>query len=414
MKTPEDLYHERKNRVWLAIQLQEPDRIPFLPFQHFFPAKYAGITNEEAMHDYDKLASAWKKAILDFEPDMYSNPFFNIALGNLLEILDFKQLKWPGQSLPPTSPYQFVEKEYMHVEEYDDFLFDPTDYIQRVFLPRTYGALEPLKILPSTPSLLYTRFFPGTGILRHPGVAKAVKSLLNASVEAERMLAKATAFVEEMKSLGFPTQFGAVAFSPFDYFGDVLRGTRGVLLDMYRHPDKLLEALDKMTVYTIRGILSQVKATGESIVYIPLHKCIDSFMSLDHFKAFYWPSLKKVMLALIENGLTPCPFWEGKCDSRLETIKDIPKGKAVYMFEQTDIVKAKQVLGDTVCIRGNVPASMLCAASQKEITDYCRMLFAKVGKGGGFILDGGTGIPDEARPENVRAMADAVSKYGWY
>ena len=84
------------------------------------------------------------------------------------------------------------------------------------------------------------------------------------------------------------------------------------------------------------------------------------------------------------------------------------------MFEQTDLVRAKKVLGDTVCIRGNVPASMLCTATTQEITDYCRMLFAKVGKGGGFILDGGTGIPDEAKPENVRAMADAVKKYGWY
>ena len=120
------------------------------------------------------------------------------------------------------------------------------------------------------------------------------------------------------------------------------------------------------------------------------------------------------MLALIENGLTPCPFWEGKCESRLETIRDIPRGKAIYMFEQTDLVRAKEILGDTVCIRGNVPASMLCTASPRDITDYCRMLIDKVGKGGGFILDGGTGIPDEARFENVRAMADAVKQYGWY
>jgi hypothetical protein len=388
MKTPEEIYNERKNRVWRAIQLKEPDRVPFLPFQHFFPAKYAGITNEEAMHNYDKLASAWQMAIIDFEPDMYSNPFFNIALGPLLGILDFKLLIWPGQVLPPTSPYQFIEKEYMLAEEYDDFLFDPTDYIQRVYLPRTYGALEPLTLLPSTPSLLYTRFLPSTGILRHPEVAMAVQSLLKASEEAEKMLAKSRAFVQEMKSLGFPTQFGAIAFSPFDYFGDVLRGTRGVMLDMYRHPDKLLAALDKMTVYVIRGVLGQVKATGESIVYIPLHKCIDGFMSSDHFNTFYWPSLRKVMLSLIENGLTPCPFWEGKCDSRLETIKDIPKGKAVYMFEQTDLVRAKQILGDTVCIRGNVPASMLCTATPQEITDYCRTLFAKVGKGGDLSSTG--------------------------
>jgi len=39
------------------------------------------------------------------------------------------------------------------------------------------------------------------------------------------------------------------------------------------------------------------------------------------------------------------------------------------------------------------------------------MLITKVGKGGGFILDGAASIPDEARTENVLAMARSVRKY---
>jgi hypothetical protein len=38
-------------------------------------------------------------------------------------------------------------------------------------------------------------------------------------------------------------------------------------------------------------------------------------------------------------------------------------------------------------------------------------LIEKVGKGGGFILDGAASIPDEAKPENVLAMARSVRKY---
>ena len=34
-----------------------------------------------------------------------------------------------------------------------------------------------------------------------------------------------------------------------------------------------------------------------------------------------------------------------------------------------------------------------------------------VGRGGGFILDGAIGIPDEALLENVVAMAESVKKY---
>ena len=47
-----------------------------------------------------------------------------------------------------------------------------------------------------------------------------------------------------------------------------------------------------------------------------------------------------------------------------------------------------------------------------NVKEYCKKLIDVVGKGGGFILDGGIGIPDEAGPENVQAMADIVKTYG--
>jgi uroporphyrinogen-III decarboxylase len=120
------------------------------------------------------------------------------------------------------------------------------------------------------------------------------------------------------------------------------------------------------------------------------------------------------MLTLINEGLTPCPLWEGNCTSRLEIIGDIPPGKAVYWFEQTDIFKAKEILGDTVCIRGNVPASLLIAGSPQQVQDYCKKLIDIVGKDGGFIMDGATGIPDEAKPENVAALEEITKDYGKY
>ena len=411
-KTPEDLYKERAQRIKDSIALKEPDRVPFLPFYHFFPAKYAGISNRDMMYDFDKLAMACKKVTLAFEPDMYNNPFTNMALGKLMDILDFKQFQWPGGALPPNKPYQFVEKDYMKAEEYDDFIFDPTNYLQRVLFPRICGALESFRLLPPTPTLYYFRILMGTAIFTHPDIAKSIDALLEAAREAKRMLVKMGSFKHEMQELGYPSQFGGVCYAPFDYIGDLLRGTRGVMMDMFRRPDKLFEAMDKLMPYIVEGAISLAKNSGNKIIFIPLHKCLDGFMSPEHFKTFYWPSLKKVMLDLIDAGIVPSPFWEGRCDTRLEIIKDIPKGKAIYMFEQTDIFKAKEILGGTVCIRGNVPASMLCSGTPQEVMDYCKKLIEVVGKGGGFILDGAIGIPDEAKPENVKAMADAVRLYG--
>ena len=119
------------------------------------------------------------------------------------------------------------------------------------------------------------------------------------------------------------------------------------------------------------------------------------------------------MVALIDRGLTPCPLWEGDCTSRLEIIKDIPEGKAIYAFEATDIFKAKQVLGDRVCIRGNVPLSLLATGRPEDVKAYCKRLIDVVGKDGGYIMDASTSL-DDARPENVKAMFDFAREYGVY
>ena len=217
-----------------------------------------------------------------------------------------------------------------------------------------------------------------------------------------------------MKVGGMAPAAGATAYAPFDYIGDAFRGTRGIMLDMYRIPEKLLALMDKVAEIIIRGAISSTKRTGVSIVLMPIHKGLDTFMSPDQFNTFFWPPLNKIILTLIDEKLTPCVFWEGDCTSRLEVIKDIPEGKAIYYFENTNIFEAKKILGEVVCIRGNVPASLLCTGRPRDVKEYCKKLIKIVAKDGGFILDGSAGIPDEAKAENVMAMSDAVKLYGTY
>lgn len=413
-KTPEELFEERNKRVEDAIQLKQPDRVPLLLFFTFFPAKYAGISCEEAMYNYDKLAEVSQKAIVDFDLDGYMNPFGIVAVGPLMEILGDRRFKWPGHGVAPYSTYQFVEGELMKADEYDEFITDTTDYVMRKYLPRALGALEPLRLMPYIPGQYYLRLLTSTAVFGIPEVAKALETLVKAGTEALKMLAKAAAFTKKMAGLGFPSHFGSVAYAPFDYIGDFYRGTKGIMLDMYRQPDKLLEAMEKITPAIVQAAVDASKKTGINKAFIPLHKGLDGFMSLDQFKTFFWPTLKKTMLALIDNGIVPCALWEGDCTSRLEIIKDIPPGKAVYWFERTDIFKAKKILGDRVCIRGNVPAPLLCTGTPQQVQEYCKKLIDIVGKGGGFIMDGAIGIPDEAKPGNVKAIVDCTKKYGMY
>ncbi len=76
--------------------------------------------------------------------------------------------------------------------------------------------------------------------------------------------------------------------------------------------------------------------------------------------------------------------------------------------------QSKGGLGGRLCIRGNVPASLLCTGNPQGVRDCRQRLIDVVGKGGGFIMDGGVGIPDEAKPENVKAMVNFTKEYGVY
>jgi uroporphyrinogen-III decarboxylase len=85
----------------------------------------------------------------------------------------------------------------------------------------------------------------------------------------------------------------------------------------------------------------------------------------------------------------------------------------MWHFDQTDMARAKKILGGTACIAGNVPASLLRTGTPRAVKEYCRKLIEVCGKGGGFILTGGASI-DKGNPDNLRAMMEATEEYGVY
>ena len=173
-----------------------------------------------------------------------------------------------------------------------------------------------------------------------------------------------------------------------------------------------IEAMEKAVPLLI-DMGRRARKSGSPFVSMPLHKGPDGFMSLEQYKTFYWPTLRKVMVGLIDEGLVPMPFFEGDNTSRLEVIKDIPRGKAVYRFERVDIYKAKEILGDTVCFRGNVPISLISTGTTEEVEAYVKELIDVVGKDGGLMVDFGS-IVDEGKHENVKAMIEYTKAYGRY
>jgi uroporphyrinogen-III decarboxylase len=298
--------------------------------------------------------------------------------------------------------------------EYDEYLQDPTGYLLHKFMPRTATAFEPLAKLPDFPAVNYLTMLNGLDAFADPDVRKGLQSLMDAGEEIQILKAELMRFVGSMAELGYPLLAGTATFTPFDVLTDFMRGAKGGMLDMYRNKEKLLRAMDMLFDFLIREVIRTAKMTPSKVVFIPLHWGLDGFMSPKQFEEFYWPGCQRLFLALIDAGLTPCPLWEGDCTTRLDIIKDVPPGKCIYFFERTDLFKAKEILGDTVCIRGGMPVSTLIQGSVEDVKDQCKRMIDVVGDGGGFIMDSGVGLPDEAKPENVRAMFEVTREYGTY
>ncbi|MFC1872813.1 uroporphyrinogen decarboxylase family protein [Chloroflexota bacterium] len=413
-KTPAEMLAERTRRLDDVIALKVPDRVPFIVSFQFFPAYYAEYTVREVMYDYEKALTAWKKIQIDLEPDAYDSPWAIKTIGPTLELLDYRQMKWPGHGLGDNDLYQFMDDEQMPADEYDDFLFDPSGYMLRCFLPRVSGAFAPLKDLPPLTWFYYTKIAGATAAFGQPEIKKAVETLIAAGAEEQKKLRFAKRYHQEMQELGFPAFSASMAYAPYDYLGNLMRGAMGIMLDMYRLPDKLLEALDKLLKIVAEEAIYHCKTSGINRVFMPLHKGADGFMSASQFNKFYWPTLKKLMLKFIDDGITPCPFFEGAFDTRLEIIGDIPRGKAIYWFSHTDIAEAKEVLGDTVCLRGGVPSSLLSIGTPDDVKVHCKKLIDTVGKNGGFIMDADAAIAQPVKTENLFAMAEFTRSYGVY
>jgi uroporphyrinogen-III decarboxylase len=404
-------YKVRVTRLADTLLRKKTDRVPVtLPVDNF-PALYTNMTVHKVMYDYEALYRAWKKFLDDFDMDAVVSPGV-VYPGKVFDIVDYKLYAWPGHGLPENAAgHQFVEGEYMKADEYDALLEDPSDYTTRVFLPRAMGALEPFRKLPPLTSLLGKpqMLLMAAG---QPDVQAAFQSLADAGREMAQYQQVVMKFGREAKAAGFPSIPGSVAMAPFDTLSDALRGTKGIILDMYRKPDMVLKAVDIIADFAAKNAIESTNAMNGVMVTFPLHKGDDTFMSDTQFNKFYWPSLKKVILALINEGIMVSLFAEGKYNKRLGLVKDLPPGWILWHFDQTDMKQAKKVLDDQ-CLAGNVPSSLMCTGTPEAVKDCCRELIGICGKDGGYILTGGAGAA-QVKAENLRAMMAAAKEYGKY
>ena len=412
-QTAEQQIAEKEKRIMDAIRMRIPDRVPVVCSLGYFVAKYTGIPTSAAYYDFPAWLAAYKKTIPDFPADLIFVQGF--SPGRALEIINPHQIRWPGYGVDPHHGHQSIEVENMKADEYDAFLQDPSDYKLRINLSRAADDLAGLAELPKLSELGW-----GSGgaqqlalALSSPKVARAISVLQKTGRELRKYQKRQEQFARMLLDMGVPQYTQYAAMPPCDLFSFGIRGMTGLMIDMFRQPEKVLEACDKILEMTLARPAPKPNKYGNIRVFMTVTRGSDDFLSRKQFDRFYWPTFRKLVHFLVDKGMTPCIFFEGNCDSRMEYLLDFPKGSILVHVDRTDIYRAKDILRAHLCIQGNVPSTLLQTGTAQDVRDHCRKLIDYVGKDGGFILSPRSST-DEVKPENLKAMIEFTKEYGVY
>ena len=91
--------------------------------------------------------------------------------------------------------------------------------------------------------------------------------------------------------------------------------------------------------------------------------------------------------------------------------------KAIHPIEPQamDIVEVKKEYGDKFCIFGNIDLDYtLTRGTVEEVEAQVKQRIKELAPGGGWGCAASNSIPDYVKPENFKAMVEAVKKYGKY
>ena len=414
-------HDDKEKRINDAIALKEPDRVPITPNPQLYPIFHSGYTVAEVVYDstLEKIRNALINYHIDFEPDSGTDiGQIYAGEGPIMDTIRSKNMRLAGMggedAIDENSLQQFIEYPLLLDDEFDEFFKDRMGWAFRKAMPRMSDLFAPL-------AGIQYGFGEANRVARQ--VARAFStSEFSKMVEDFRKIddfytdlqKRADTIHDEIMELGFPMMRGiGGGLVPFDSYSDFLRGTILAMEDFFERPDYIERYIDETWETTEAYILSTKGKDEGKHVFIPLHKGFDGFMSGEFYGKYYWKHLQKLILALIESGKVPYIYTEGKYNTRLDFLTDVPPGKVFYHFEDVDMAAAKKKLGGIACISGGFPAALLDWGTPQMVREEAKRLLDVCAPGGGFIFETSCGMA-KCKRENVETMFETVKEFGVY
>ena len=188
-------------------------------------------------------------------------------------------------------------------------------------------------------------------------------------------------------------------------------GFDGVAYALADDPDLVEEMLDRYADWTVQVLEEYQKLDFDFVL------CGDDvahkrgpFVSPPVFRDIFWPRMKRVADAI------RLP-WIQHCDGDLMPIMDdwLALGmNAIHPIEPgaMDIFELNRRFGGRLCLCGNYDINILSLGTPEETREDVRRKMSALSPGGGYVAASSTSIPFYVKPENFRAMVEAIREFG--
>jgi hypothetical protein len=362
-----ELLAVKEKRIRDAVALKTPDRVPVIPSGPAWPARAAGVKLCEMCTDFETIYRTNIEVYSGLgDVDGIQHPTFHYTG---LSMVWLANVLVPGRDLPDDDLWQVPETELMTSDDYDAIVDEGFGaWLERYYDERLPGTKETFGAW-----------------------AQTVPDAIAACREA-----------------GLVPFSPGIATIPYEYFIGP-RTMTGFLLDLYRIPDKVQAAMDAAMPYIVQNMREMIR--GLDLMGLWAFDCgrgASEFLAPKLWDRFIFPYAEQLIHAAIEEGAIPILHLDSNWTRDLARFRELPKGKCVLSLDgKTDIFKAKEILGDHMCIMGDVPASLFTLGAPDDVGVYCERLIREIGPSG-FILSSGCDIPVTAKYENVKAMVDSV------
>ena len=363
----ETLYNQRLTRILKAVALEKPDRTPVV-------LEYSGFA---AYVTRTPMAAFLRSSQTNV--DTMIQAFHLVGEGDAVNYgafwpyglcYDFmSRVRVPGVDLPQNEMWQVAETQLMDRNDYDRILeLGWSDFFKKIMTERILNDVPPEYLPPQRKSV---------------------------DVRAA------------WQTHGIPVLSGGDITTPIE----LLSGGRSLIqfaIDLVEMPDQIEAVMDTILPHLANRAIRRAKNLGYPLVWVGGWRSAPCLLSPAMWHRFVWPYFYRLVKRVIDAGLVALLHLDSDWTRELECFRDLPRGKCIMALDgETDIFRAKEVLGSHMCIMGDVPASMLFLKTPDEVYRYCTHLIRELGPQG-FILQSGCDIPANAKLENVRAMVAAA------